>query len=318
MKQRLRRVGWWFRRLRGKRLLSFGVLVLAAIAGGWLYGGPRSAAIGGVLAMVIVGIVLAKPIRAIASRLFLRTPPWRVEPGPLAFAGSDLGFNVNGIVKSETPRDLVDKISRAGGRFESGEISVGLWLVASDAEGQDWTIVQELNLPPTGRAAWTSSVDGELTFADFDETGRPNPFRAAHRLTKAELDVPLVDIDIMGWGREQQDPAGTRDTVVLLARTSVAAEKLSGFEYPESRDERRAHLVQVSLDGIAKSLGWGHPSNWRGGSVFGLLELLEVVQPGAWAALEELVGPRWYEKGMFARVERGTERATERAFAASS
>lgn len=317
MRQRLRRVGWWFRRLRGKRLLGFGILVAAAVAGGWLYGGPTSAAFGAVVALVVVGIVLAKPVRAIAARLFLRTPPWRAEPGALAFAGADLGFRVDGFVGGETPRDLVDQISHAGGRFESGEISIELWLVASDAEGQDWTIVQELSLPPAGKAAWTSSVDGELTFADFDAIGRPNPFRAAHRLAKAEWDVPLADIDIIGWGREQQYPVGTRDTVVVFARTSVAAETLSGFEYPGSRDERRAHLVPVNLDGIAKSMGWGHPSSWRGGSVFGLLELLETVQPGAWAALEERVGPRWYEKGMFARLERGTEKATERAVAAS-
>jgi hypothetical protein len=318
MRQRFRRVGWWFRRLRGKRLLGFGVLVAAAVAGGWLYGGPTSAAVGGVVALVLVGIVLAKPVRAIASRLFLRRPPWRAEPGPLAFAGADLGFTVDGFVAGDTPRDLVDKISNAGGRYRSGEISVELWLVASDAQGQDWTIVQELRLPPVGKAAWTSSIDGEMGFTDFDETGRPNPFRTAHRLAKTELDVPLVDIDLFGWGREQQHPVGTRETVVAVARTSVAAEKLSGFEYPESRDERRAHLVPVSLDGIAKSLGWGHPVNWRGGSVFGLLELLEVFQPGAWAALEERVAPRWYEKGMFARVERGTEKATERAVAAAS
>ncbi|MBT8192378.1 MAG: hypothetical protein KJP22_03175, partial [Acidimicrobiia bacterium] len=73
MRHRLRRVGWWFRRLRAKRLLGFSVLVVAAAAGGWLYGGPTSAAVGGVVALVVVGIVLAKPVRAIASRLFLRT-----------------------------------------------------------------------------------------------------------------------------------------------------------------------------------------------------------------------------------------------------
>ncbi|RZV45881.1 MAG: hypothetical protein EX267_04560 [Acidimicrobiia bacterium] len=318
MRHRLRRVGWWFRRLRAKRLLGFSVLVVAAAAGGWLYGGPTSAAVGGVVALVVVGIVLAKPVRAIASRLFLRTPPWQAEPGPLAFAGADLGFTVDGFAAGETPRELVDTISAAGGRFESGEISLELWLVASDKQGQDWTIVQELSLPPAGKKAWTSSVDGELAFADFDETGRPNPFRATHRLAKSELDVPLVDIDILGWGREQLHPVGTRDTVVVFARTSVAAEKLSGFEYPESREERMAHLVPVDLEGIAKSLGWGHPVHWRGGAVFGLLELLEHYEPGAWAALEEKVAPRWYEKGMFARVERGTEKATERALAASS
>ena len=318
MRQRLRRAGWWFRRLRGQRLLGFIALVTAAVIGGWLYGGPTSAAVGGVVALVVVGIVLARPVAAIARRLFLRTPPWQAEPGPLAFAGADLGFKVEGFGAGETPRDLVDKLAQAGGRFKSGEVSLELWLVASDLQGQDWTIVQALNLPPVGKTAWTSSVDGELTFADFDETGRPNPFRAVHRLVKQELDVPLVDIDILGWGREQHHPVGTRDIVVAFARTSLAAEKLSGFEYPEGRDARRAHLVPVSLDGIAKALGWGHPSNWRGGSVFGLLELLEAFQPGAWAALVERVAPRWYEKGMFARVERGTEKATERALAVRS
>ncbi len=316
MRHRLRRAGWWVRRLRGKRLLGLVTLVTAAVVGGWIYGGPTSAAVGGVVGLVIVGILLARPVAALAKRLFLRTPPWRAEPGPLAFAGVELGFNVEGFVAGETPRQLVDKIATPGGRFASGEFSLELWLVASDAQGQDWTIVQELDLPPAGKTAWTSSVDGLLSFADFDETGRPNPFRATQRLAKEELDVPLVDIDILGWGREQQYPAGARDTVVAFVRTSLGAEKLSGFEYPSGRDERTAHLVPISLEGMAKSLGWGHPLSWRGGSVFGLLELLEITHPGAWTALEKSVALRWHEKGMFARVERGTERVTERAVAA--
>jgi len=311
VRQRLKRVGWWFRRLRGKR--SIGFLLIAAIAavGGWLYGGLDSAAVGGVVALVLAGIVLARPLAALARRLFLRTPPWRAEAGQLDFAGADLGFRVSGFAGGQAPRELVDEIADSGGRFSAGEVSVELWLVATDERGQDWTIVQELQESPARRVVWTSSVDAELTIADFDHTGRPNPFRAAHRIAKADLDVPLVDIQLLGWGREQH-ANGTRDTVVAFARTSIAAERLSGFEYPATR-ERAAHLVALDLEGVAKALGWGHPSNWRGGSAFGLLELLEISQPGAWASLERRVAPRWYEKGMFARVERGTEKVSERA-----
>jgi hypothetical protein len=158
-------------------------------------------------------------------------------------------------------------------------------------------------------------VDADLTIADLDDTGRPNPFRATHRLIKEELDLPLVGIELLGWGREEHS-LGTRDTVVAYVTTSIEAENLSGVEYPEGRVERAAHLVPIDLEGVAKTLGWGHPLNWRGGSAFGLLELLEASQPGAWAALEHRVAPRWYEKGMFARVERGTEKVSERALAA--
>lgn len=317
MKQRLKRAGWWIRRLRGKRFIAFVLMVAVAAVGGWWYGGSDSAAVGGIVALVVAGILLARPLATVAKRVFLRSAPWQSEPGPLAFAGADLGFRVEGFAGDRGPRELMDDMAAAGGRFSSGEISLELWIVATDDRGQDWTIVQEIHEAPAGKVAWTSSVDAGLTIADFDDTGRPNPFRATHRLVKEELDVPLVDIELLGWGREQHS-TGTRDTVVAYVTTSIGAEKLSGFDYPENRVERAAHLVPINLEGVAKTLGWGHPWNWRGGSAFGLLELLEAAQPGAWASLERRVAPRWYEKGMFARVERGTEKIAERAIAAPS
>ena len=297
--------------------MAFVLLVAVAAVGGWLYGGSDSAAVGGIAALLVAGIVLARPLVTLAKRVFLRSAPWQAEPGPLAFAGADLGFRVEGFAGDRGPRELMDDMAVAGGRFSSGEISLELWIVATDERGQDWTIVQEIHEVPAGKVAWTSSVDAGLTIADFDDTGRPNPFRATHRLVKEELDVPLVDIELLGWGREQH-ATGTRDTVVAYVTTSIGAEKLSGFEYPENRVERAAHLVPINQEGVAKTLGWGHPLNWRGGSAFGLLELLETSQPGAWASLERRVAPRWYEKGMFARVERGTEKIAERAIAAPS
>jgi hypothetical protein len=287
---------------------------LAAVAG-WFYGGRDSAAVGGIVALVIAAVVLARPLMSLTKRVFLRSAPWRAEPGLLAFAGADLGFRVEGFAGERGPRQLVDDIAAAGGRFSSGEISLELWVVATDDQGQDWTIVQQVHEAPAGRISWTSSVDAGLTIADFDDTGRPNPFRATHRLVKEEFDLPLVDIEVLGWGREQ-DSLGTRDTVVAIVTTSIGAETLSGIEYPEGQVERAAHLVPLNLEGVAKSLGWSHPLNWRGGSAFGLLELLEAAQPGAWAALERRVAPRWYGKGMFARVDRGTAKITERAVAA--
>ncbi len=286
---------------------------LAAV-GGWLYGGRAAAAVG-VVAALVAGIVLARPLAMLAKRLFLRTAPWRAEPGPLEFADTDLGFTVEAFAGELDPRELVDHVSNAGGRFSSGEISLELWMVASDELGQAWTIVQEVHPTRAGRVAWTSSVDGGLTIADFDNTGRPNPFRAVHRLVKEEFDVPLVDTEVFAWGREHH-ATGTRATMVTFARTSIGVEQLTGFEYPEDPQERTAHLIPVTLDGVAKALGWGHPENWRGGSALGLLELLEIFQPGAWATLERRIAPRWHEKGMFARVERGTERVTGRTLVA--
>jgi len=312
VRQRLRRAGWWIQRLRGKRFIAFIAITAAAALTGWFYGGFDSAATGGIAALVVASLVLAGPLKLLAKRLFVRTAPWRSGLGPLTFAGSDLGFLVEGFVGSEGPRETVDAIAASGGRFASGEMSLELWLVATDDQGQDWTLVQEIREPPAGRLVWTSSVDSQLNIADFDDTGRPNPFRAAHRVVKEEIDVPLVDIELFGWGREQL-PVGTRDTVVAFARTSVPAEKLSGFTYPDSRVERSAHLVSLDLDGLAKALGWGHPTHWNGGAAFGILELLEEFQAGAWPALERRVVPRWYEKGMFARVERGTESLAEKA-----
>jgi len=317
MRERLERAGRGMRRLRGKRIIALVLVGALAAVGTWLYGGRDFAAVGGIAALILAGLVLARPLSAVAKRLFLRAAPWRAKPAALAFAGADLGFRVEGFAGDLDPRELVDEIATAGGRFSSGHIRLELWIVATDERGDVWTVVQEVHEAPAGRVAWTSSVDADLTMADFDDTGLPDPFRAAHRLVKEEFDIPLVDIEVLGWGSEQH-AAGTRDSVVALANTSLRAEKLSGFVYPAGRLDRRAHLVPLNLDGVAKTLGWGHPINWRGGSAFGLLELLEIVEPGAWSALERRVAPRWYEKGMFARVERGTESVTGRAVGAAS
>jgi len=317
VKQRFERAGWWMYRLRGKRLIAFVLAGALAAAGGWFYGGRDSVAGGALVAFVLSAAVLARPLAALARRLFLRSAPWRAGTGPLAFAGADLGFRLYGFAGNRRPRQLVDDIGEAGGRFPRGEISLQLWVVATDDQGQDWTIVQEIREAPAGRMLWTSSVDAGLTIADFDETGRADPFRATHRLVEEELALPLVDIELLGWGREQRT-TGTRDTVVARVTTSIGAEKLGGIEYPEGRAERTAHLVPIDVEGVVRSLGWGHPLSWRGGSVFGLLELLEAFQPGAWAPLERQLAPRWHEKGMFARVERGTQKVTERAIAAAS
>jgi hypothetical protein len=297
--------------------MTFVVAGAVAAALGWVYGGRDSAAVGGIAVLVVATLVLPRPLVSLAKRVFLRSAPWRAEPGPLVFANADLGFRVEGFAGDRRPRELVDDLAAAGGRFSSGEISLQLWVVATDKQGQDWTIVQEIHEARPGRITWTSSIDSGLTVADFDDAGRPNPFRATHRLVRAELDLPLVDIKLLGWGREHHS-FGSRDAVVAYVTTSIGAEKLRGIEYPEGRVERTAHLVPIDLEGVAKALGWGHPVSWRGGSAFGLLELLEESQPGAWVALERRVAPRWYEKGMFARVERGTEKVTERAVVAPS
>ena len=313
MRRRLRRASWWIRRFRGWRFAAFVLTIATAGAAGWFLAGSDSAAVGGgvalAIALVLVGMGLALPMRGLLRRMFLRTAPWRTRSGPLSFAGADLGFRVVGLGVGLGPREVVDAITASGGRFFTGEVSVELWLVATDRQGQDWIIAQEARETLGGPVVWTSTIDGATTMADFDGSGRVNPFRAAHRLVKEELDVPIVDIEVLGWGTEE----GVRDAVVAVARTSHPAEKLSGMEYAGDRYLRSAHLVALDIDGVAKTLGWGHPVNWRGGSAFGLLELLEIFQPGAWAALERRVAPRWQENGMFVRVERGTARLTERA-----
>lgn len=315
MRHGMKRAGWWIRRLRGKWLLAF--LVLAGAGAGLVYGGGDPATVGGIAGAVLVGLVMARPLAALGRRLFMRSPSWRSRTDSLEFADADLGFRVEGTAGKLSPRELPGAIADSGGRFAGGEISLELWVVATDERGQAWTVAQEVREQPAGRVEWTSSVDAEFGLVDVDSFGRPDPYRAAHRLVKQTFDIPTVDVEVVAWGREQH-VSGTRDTVVAFARVSIGAEELAGFEYRGNRWQRVAHLVTLDLDGVAKTLGWGHPLQWRGGSALGLLEVLEVSEPGAWPALERLMAPRWHEKGMFVRLEREAERVTERAIAASS
>ena len=316
MRKRLRRLIWATQRFRAWRLLGLTLIIVGAAAAAWLYSQWDAVPVFGVAAVFLAGLLLAHPIAALARRLFVKAPPWRQESGRVEFAGAELGMELYGSVLEETPMEIVERLGSYGGRFADGRFSLVLWLIAADGDGNYWTIVQEQQHRSTGRTIWTASVDGSLSIADLDESGRPNPFRAAHRLAKSDLDVPLVDITLAGWGREHLRD-GNRDVAVGFARTSVSAERLRGISYPRANIACHAHLVTLDQGGTAKTLGWGLPSTWHGGAVYGLLETLENVESGSWAALERAVAPRWHNGGMFARVDRETEHLTGRLYSAS-
>lgn len=310
--QRVTRIGWWLRRLNRRRLLVLAALVATAIGVGWLYGGLDSAAFSGLLA-VGVGVVLGRPVTSIFTRAFVRSVPWRAPDTDLHFAGTALGFTAVGFATTESPVARVHRILGSGGGFAHGDFAVQLWVVASADDGVDWTVAQGR---PGEQPEWTSTIDGRLTIADFDESGRPDPFRAAHRLVNDGLGVPVVDIDFVCWGTELNGVSG-RPVVVGIVRTSMDAAGLRRFEYPAGDGQlRHAMPVAVTSEGVEDALASSHALEWRGGAAVGLIELLDQIHPGAWAALEHRLAERWSAKAMFARVARGTAQVTGRAMTA--
>ena len=303
---RLKRTWWRIRRFRAKRIVGFILVMTAALAAGNAFGRWPAAILGAVAGLVLAGAMLAKPLKGIGRMVFVRPPPWRDTDESMWFAGADLGFTPRGYAGDAAPRSVVERMTTSGRRFMAGQVSLELWLVATDEAGSPWTVVQERLPTQAADRVWTSSADSALEIADLDESGRPDPYRAAIRIAKEELDVPVARVQLVGWGRETT-LGGTRDVVVGLAYTPVAAESLSGLSYPGDRGERAAHLIPLTVEGVAKGLGWGHPGQWNGGAAFGLLETVEHVAPGSWVGVERAVAPRWYEKAMFARLERGTQ-----------
>lgn len=312
MRHRLRRLGWWFQRLNLRRALVLFVTLAGAVGVGWLYGGRDSAAFSGVLALVAGGL-LGPRFSRLASRVVMRAPRWRTVGANTGFAGANLGYRAAESLPAAPATTLIDEIVESGGRFATGDVVVEAWVAAGDRSGTAWTIVQERMEPPAGRSVWTATVEGRLSIGDFDASGRPNPYRAAHRLVTRELDLPVVDIDLVSWGTEHFR-GSERDVVVAIVRTSVEANELQHFDYaPDSAIRRRARPLPVTPDGLEQGLGRAHASEWRGGALLGLLELFEREHPGAWAAVEKRIANRWSAKAMFARVERGTEQVTGRA-----
>ncbi len=308
---RLRRFGSWVQGLRARRVgavLAIGALALmAAWATGWF----GAAALSG-LGLFMLGMLVSRPMAHLGSRLLRRSAPWRRVGSELEFGTARLGLEIAGLVGVEPPSTQTHRIIESGSRFELGDVFLEVWLVASDEDGREWTVAQEITEPQARWSTWTSSIDGWLTLADLDEAGRPNPFRSIHRLIEAEFGIAVAHIELRAWGREQTR-SGDRSVVVAMAVAAAHAEKLEILEFSDSLADRRAHVVRLDPDGVAGILGGVHADQWRGGAVVGLLEALDRSHPGSWAAVEHRVSAQWREKAMFARVERGTEQVTGRA-----
>lgn len=312
MRYRLGRLTWWLRRLRARRILAAGVCSSILVVAAWSLGGGSSAA-PGVLTILVAGAFIGPPAVRFWRRHFLRTAPWTSAGGDPTFGGWQLGFEVLGRAGKEPPVRQVGRIIDTSEQFDAGDLFVEAWLLASDASGTWWTVAQEVTESPTGRSAWTSSIDGWLTVADFDRAGRPSPFRAIHRLVAAEFDVPVVNIDLVAWGRE---PTASGGRNVVSAIVTTDADILEHVAHADVLVEWRGHEVRLDPTGVAEALGRTRCSRWRGGAVVGLLESLERIHPGSWAGIERTVAARWRDKAMFARVERGTEHVTGRVLAA--
>lgn len=303
MKRRLRRVSWSLRRLRPARLGIGFVLTAVAIGAVWIFTDADVSVIGWTVMVLAIGLLLARPAAALWSHLIMRQPSWRVGP-TMRFAGSDLGFSVSGRPTSSPPSTAVRGLATPDPTAPDHPTVLEIWLVAGDPAGSDWTIVSGR----PDRTIWSSSVEEPIVPADGND-----PYRAAHRLIGREWAVPITEIDVVARGSEVV-PDGRRDVVVAVARTSLSIEEFTALAYEDPG--RTAQPVPVSPKGVADALGWGDPVSWRGGAVYGLLELLEQNEPGSWTALEGRVRARWHDKAMFARVERGTAQITGRVLAA--
>lgn len=303
MKRRLRRVSWSLRRLRPARLVIGFVLAAVAIGAVWIFTDADLSVIGWTVMILAIGLLLARPAAALWSHLIMRQPSWRVGP-TMRFAGDDLGFTVSGRSASGSPSAVITAVATTDRTAPDHPTVLEIWLVAGDAAGSDWTIVSGR----PDRTIWSSSVEGPTVPADGND-----PYRAAHRLINREWAVPVTAIDVVVRGSEVV-PDGRRDVVVVVARTSLSLEEFTALAHQDPG--RTAQPVPVSPKGVADALGWGDPVSWRGGAVYGLLEVLEQNEPGSWTELEGRVRARWHDKAMFARVERGTAQITGRVLAA--
>ena len=303
------RIKWGLARVRRRPLAVAVVLAVAvAVAVGVIWGGSVLLQVSLVLLVLLAAATLVPPAIRYVKSLLVERVPWRDAGEQTHFAGASLRFVVGADTTAASPSEVPVTIQRH--LDASVPIDLILWLVATDSEGRPWTLVQEQGETDSiTRSYLTASIDAAITYADRDPMGNLDPYRTAHRAAKAELDVPLAQIDFVAWGRDLH-PFGSRTVVLAIAGTSVPAERLAGHRYPEGDGFRRSWLTRLTPEGVTQALSSGHPDAWCGSAVYGLIEALDRYHRGSWAVVERDLAPRWREKTFFARVEKEVERAT--------
>jgi hypothetical protein len=267
-------------------------------------------------------IPLPSPVRIVArirsaadgSRHWVRrrvaqpSPPWQ-ESAPFALAGAPCGFVASWHAPDEAPGVVRGAIDRLLGEAPGEDAHLSLWLVARDATGAPWTVVQEVRAPDTlVRNAWTASVDGVMGLGDLGGSGRLDAYHAAHRLAESRHQATLGTVTFVAWGRDHH-PDLSRTTLVGFAETSLSMEQLRDRIALDKEGSSLAHLVALTPAGVTEALGWGQPHRWFGSGIVGLMDLLERFHPGTWLDVDRDLRRRWQVRRMFGRLEAEVERA---------
>ena len=250
-------------------------LVAAALVSLWFLN--LNAFIGGAVLVGILAVLLLIPRtrRAVRSESRYAT----VRDGH-SLCGRSIPYTNLGNAAEQGRERLANMFTRAGWQPET--LNVVLWVVHKH-DNRSWTIVCQ---EEGERSRWTATVDGPMSGEDVGLDGRLDPYAAAERLAKVQIDLPIHNVQFLSWGIEKDT---SRAVLVGWAETDLTARDLRAHRY--EGDDRTAHLAELDPDGAAKAIGWAGSADWRSGALYALARMVD--EAGGLKRLERVLEPRW-------------------------
>ncbi len=265
-----------------RRVVAIGsslLLVGAVLTSLWMI--DALAFVAGLCAVAVLGLLLIVPAARRGTKNALSYEgQFASNRDGHTLCGYPVAFTNLGNAARQPPAHLAGLFTDAG--WLPDTLHVVLWVLRRD-DTHTWTIVRQ---ETGGDARWTATVDGAMSEEDLTIDGMLDPFAAAARLAKVQIDLPVSNIHFLSWGVERDT---SRAVLVGWAETDVPASDLRAHGYADH--PWTAHLADLSADGAAKTIGWAGSAQWRAGALYALARMVE--EAGGLRRLERQLAPRW-------------------------
>ena len=254
-------------------------LCVALLVGLWYL--DMTAFLGGAAAIVILAIAFLIPrTRSSTRRVVAPVGQFASVREGHALCGVSIPYTNLGNAAGQERDRLSAVFTKAGWHPET--LNVVLWVVHRQGQ-RTFSLVRQDEGDPS---RWTATVDGPMSSEDVSLEGLLDPFAAAERLAKTQIDLPIHNIHFMSWGIERDS---SRAVLVGWAETDISATDLRSHRY--TNPKWTAHLTELDPTGAAKAIGWAGSAHWRAGALYTLARMVEEV--GGLKQLERTLLPRW-------------------------
>lgn len=267
---------------RSRRIFAIAAAVLlvgAVLLSLWMI--DVLAFIAGLCAVAVLGLLLTVPAaRRGAKQALSADGQFAAARDGHELCGYSIAYTNLGNAARQTRGRLSALLTDAG--WLPDTLHIVLWVLRRDGS-HTWTVVRQ---EMSEASRWTATVDGPMSDEDMTLDGMIDPYAAAARLAKTQIDLPISNIQFLSWGVERDT---SRAVLVGWAETDVPASDLRAHEYADPT--WTAYLADLYAEGSAKTIGWAGSAQWRAGALYGLARMVE--EAGGLRKLERHLEPRW-------------------------